>query len=381
MSERAAPELVVEVIRGVIAALHLDPVLLGREANAILTHGQDQRELHLLRVPHDVVTARWDDACQASLEANLIVKALHYPCSAVSMAAAELVAAGVAGARASELLQSVLRDGEDFTLILIGELATKVWGIRAFDLIYSRIEASLTPGSASLYSYLLKLASAEQLPRAVARTVAGLLAEDVEVATKAAEALRKTDAEQCRVHIPQLRAAFRHWTERDCICKYCGVTFRGSSCPKCHIVPPNPRRALIHVLAALNDFSESELLTLTSDDDNEVRTQACRSLVAVAVTRDELLEDILERVASGTLRIEVLNELLSRPIEDVRRASRPLLKVAHSEVPNVRARILTALDDTWVDHAVANALLRNGLTDESPQVRNSATKALRARSG
>ena len=377
LANRIDTEATIEVVRGVIAALSLDPTSLAQEANTVLDQLERGDQIFWDAVPRVPTEPDWGNAVHASLDIAKIVRALSHPSRAVSITAAQLLSAGVRDEDTPALIREALNHGHSFTLNCIGAIAHQVWGERAAGVLLDRLNISLDPGCEYLYEHTVRLAGPNDWQRVGDTILEGCFADSPEIAAGAATAISELPEGTRTAMLPKLRGALDHWTQRGSWCDRCNIPVHDGSCPNCHVVPPNPRSHLVRELARLGEMSTDELLVLCDDPWHDVKKSAVDALAQTASGDSEVMIALLENIASGEASLELFNALMKLNDEVIRPVTTELLELSQSPVPEVRARLVSSLSAGWVDTETAVRVAYEGLSDESPAVRNAATRTLR----
>ena len=388
ISDRQKEKALKEVLRGTIIALSLNSRHLVEEAKLAIKKLPETQFSMLHELVRNIPsTPDWERARNADLNYTLIVDALSHPSLIVIAAAANLLEAGVGGEEARPLIQQALQKGSGQTLWAIAGIAPQLWSKEeAIEILLERLKGEPSTGFEHLYMALAKQTpSVGESVRAEIREaiLTGLHSDNPKTATGAAEALLLLSLANNLELIERLKAALEHWTERGSRCEGCGVIVKDGSCSECHVVPPNPRSALIKVLTRLGELETEELLRCCEDRWHDVPDVAYEVLAERAGSDPNLLRTLLARVNEGlpayesSTAINLLYTLLKLPAETLNDVEPDLLALTGSPVPAIRSIIISSLTAEWVAYEAARRLATEALNDPSPGVRNSATKVLR----
>jgi hypothetical protein len=373
-----ADSVLMVVLRGMIAGLRLDRVRLGIEANAWLNR--------LLTPPKELWPPEGgkheldgDAPVGAELDLNGLANALLYPSWFVAWNASKLFELYGSGPDRQELLKTVLNTGVDRALYLAGVLADTIWGSQAFELLYNRLGERLSDGCEHLYSPMLKTAkSPEQLARAVSRTLDAV--EEPRLAVSAAEALRSVDTDVLALYASRLRALLDGWRRRTILCEQCGKPVTATSCETCHVVPPTPLKDLVYLLSKAGALSTEELVEFAKHKDHGAQEEARKALVRLAFEKPSVLGQVLAEIKAGVAPLSLLLEILSQPVDQLKRVADQIRALLQSSSPPVRERVIRSLDSGWLTNEAARELARKALSDDAPSVRSAAVEVLRRQS-
>jgi hypothetical protein len=378
-----------EVLRGTILALSIDPKKLNDEARKALLQLQASTITSITEIlRHISISPDWSKAIDQGLDASKIVSALAHPSSVVVIAAVHLLNAGVGGDQARTLLLDVLKTGTGSTLAALAYLVPRIWPKKdALRMLVDRLTSTpVVRGSKYLYGALAKLISAQEEKRRVEIirvTLMGLMAGHADDAKGAAEALFEMRSDITPKVDEQLQKAFEYWSERGSLCSRCEIVVHGSGCPQCHIVPPNPRAAILKLQSWLGYVNTEELLPFCEDSDVDVSGEAYKALTSRASADRETFRSLLSTIKNGlesyhsSTALNLLNSLLTLPVDTLSAVEPELLSLTDSEIPAVRVRAISSLTGSWVNREVALERATAALKDEVPAVRNAGTKTLR----
>jgi hypothetical protein len=126
-----------------------------------------------------------------------------------------------------------------------------------------------------------------------------------------------------------------------------------------------------------------ELVSLSSEKDPGISGEAIRALTALAARQADLLASLLTRIKEGltpypsSTALNLLEALLRLPTEILQPVEAELLAIAGSEIPAIRARLISSLTSEWTTHEAALNIAQAAITDPAPGVRNIAVRTLR----
>jgi len=367
--KRKDVESLVLTIRGAVAAAKLQSENIVAEARLALDRIGGDNNVSLFTMLANVdVTPEWSEAKQANLDGRILARALDHPSDAVAITAAQLLFAGVSGDEVPDAVKQVLGTGGATALRMISFISSEIWGDKAVYMILDRLDGELSAGCEYLFKSLPKLASNQTDDRVYKCLLRGIMAPLPEIAVGAAEGCTSLDLPQ--TYADELRKAFDHWKEHEP--PY--PVHRG-------VIPPSPRKHLLHALTKLKGFTFDELLHMCSDVRSDVRDVAVDALVVMAGSDKAALESILRSFESGKTPSMMLTKLMSLPGEILQGVKGKILSLLKSPNSTVRSDAVRAIGMPWMDREEAARLAKEMLCDEDHKVRNQATRTLRLISG
>jgi hypothetical protein len=149
------------------------------------------------------------------------------------------------------------------------------------------------------------------------------------------------------------------------------------------VVEPDPLLTLLKLLTRLDALDTEELLGLSSEKDPRISGEAIRALMASAAGQPDLLASLLTRIKEGlspypsSTALNLLEGLLRLPSELLQPVEGEFLAIAGSEIPAIRARLISSLTSEWTTHEGALTVAQAALNDPAPGVRNRAVRTLR----
>jgi len=378
LGRRIDPDVVVEVMRGVIAALDLDPSVVALEANVLLDRLEAAQDYQFDILPQVPADPHWELADCASLDLSKVARGLCHPSAAVRYVAAHLLVPCDLTDNERLIILEILNSGHAAALEIVGKVAGAIWEDGAARVLLDRLNRSLDAGCEYLYEPLVKLGESGELDEVRDAVLAGCYADSPSVATGAAKAIEKLPESMRAAMASQLHSALEHWTERGSWCEKCDIAVHDGSCPNCHVLPPNPRPHFVRQLARLGEVSIDELLALCEDNWHNVREAAIETLAEAAQEDEMIMIRLLEEIGDDSAPLALLDALLELPPDAIRPVATEALNLAESSVARVRARLMSSLTEGWVDDDTANDRAHEALNDPDPTVRDAATRTLRS---
>jgi hypothetical protein len=165
------------------------------------------------------------------------------------------------------------------------------------------------------------------------------------------------------------------------------VSGTGENRVSSRVVEPDPLLTLLKLLTRLDAWDTEELLRLSSEKDPRISGEAIRALTASAARQADLLTSLLTRIKEGltpypsSTALNLLEALLRLPTEILQPAEAELLAIVGSEIPAIRARLISSLTSGWTTHEGAFNVAQAALNDPAPGVRNRAVRTLRLLKG
>jgi HEAT repeat protein len=351
------------VLKGVIAALDLQPTLVAAEAKAAIDHVSSGRS-ELDCFPNVPTEPKWNAAANCGMDIPLLTSALDHPSLIIVIGAANLLEGGIGGAEAAKAIEAVMSTCGENGLFVISHIAKAVWGQRAVDVLLERLDGELSAGCQHLFPRLTEWSDDSQRDRIRKSLLRGLKAESPEVAKGAAKAFLKGNfADAAKV---ELRDALDYWKVHEE-----SYPVRGG------IVPPSPREDLVTALVARRLLSLGELIDLSKDVRFDVKDAATNAIKQLAEENSERLREVLEAIERGELDLTLLTALAGSPRAIFARARDSVLHFLRSESAPKRVAALTTLSHPWIDSNRAIGLASTYLTDSDPTVRDQAVRTLR----
>lgn len=365
-------EQLLEVLRGWIAGLGIDPMRLADESNCFLNSEAD-----LTKVPHLSTDLNQDRVRSAKLSPSVLLDAMQQSSLFLAKSAAYLFAYNNSPDR-GRLLEEILKSGQGTVLAFVGLFASDIWREDAFPKLLNKFSSPPGDKFGFLYAGLVRSARTEsELRTAIECCLEGVASSNPALAERAADALRQCSAESLRPHGARMKRLFDHWELRGSWCKRCDRPVPGTSCDECHLVPPEPQKHLVASMSKAKTLSFKEQAELSRSPRSSVAEEASRALVELAKTNLQEMEQLLSAIAQGTVNDAVLHQILLLPTDDLKPLAPLLRGLLDSKSVLVRARVVRALPSGWLASAEALTLAQKALQDEAAQVRTSAAKVLR----
>jgi hypothetical protein len=367
-----AERALVEVLRGWIAGLNLNPATLAQESNCFINSGSP-----LLKLPRIKRELNAERVWAANINIPLLGEAMQQRSWFLAVSAAQLFAVTDSPDR-GQTLDALLEAEKNKSLRFVGYFANSVWGSVAFQKLLNKISKPAGDQSGFLYAGLLQCArNPSERGAAIVASLNAVRSNYPAGAVRAAEALMQCSADDLATHEAEIRELFRYWEKRGSWCERCRKPVHGTSCDDCHVVPPEPQKQLVALLAKAGALSFEELIELADRESFGVAEEARKALVERARTSPQHMKDLLAKVGSGAANQRVLDDILALPVDELRRVADQLRELLRCNSAPARARIVRSLAAGWLDSRDADAFAHSALSDESPQVRNSAATVLR----
>jgi HEAT repeat protein len=121
-------------------------------------------------------------------------------------------------------------------------------------------------------------------------------------------------------------------------------------------------------------------MELAKHKDHGAQEEARKALVRLAFEKPGVLDQVLVEVKTGVAPLNLLLEILSQPVDQLKRIADQILALLPSSSPPVRERIIRSLDSGWLTSEAARELARRALSDDAASVRSAAVEVLRRQS-
>jgi len=366
-----------EVIRALAAALKLDRILLGEEAQAALEFC-DKHESNLYNaIALAAAEPDWSKLTHEHFNQKLIAQGLLHRLSLISLAAAHAIFAGFGRSEAAELIPTALDTDSEDVIWHAAAIAEKCLGHKAFGIFLSRLERPIYVAHKCLFREIARQCGQEHRQSAIDCFFSWLAVDNPKLATGVAEYLAEFDPPLGVEEVAELRRLLDHWTERGTTCETHGTLGKGGSCPQCFIVPPSPRAAILKELIRLDAIPFDELVLLCSDERHDVSVLARNIVVERAAANIEMFSVVLDRIETNRLSPRILDKLLKLPIQQGSPIAKKAERLLHATDLQIRLAAIGQLTGEWIDRAAAIKYLRSSLSDEEPTVRTLAARVLR----
>lgn len=324
------------------------------------------------------IVPKWERAIDISLPSKDLVRALKHPSRGIYQNATLLLMHGAGGAETADLVREALREDNEQVLWAVSNIAPHIWGNESLEIVIDRLNKPLTKGCYYLLKVLPDLPGAQSNQLTFQILLRGLKAEDIDIATIAAEALSRFETAAVLNLAPQLIEAFDYWTERGTWCKQHQISTHGNICPKCRALLPSPRAKLVRLLVKLGQLSLDELVKLCSDLHDDVQRSSVTALVEIASTNHDVLGELLAKIKSEALPTKVLTKVFSLPTASLRLVKRELINLYDSPSAKVRKEVVQTLAEAdWFETEEAIILAQKALQDHDLAVRDQAVETLR----
>ncbi len=357
------------VLRGTIVALGLNQTEVVADARWALTLIEDTSQTR------DANPSLWSIIPKLPVEPDW-KRALRHPSHAIVYGAAQLLDAGVGGQTASNLLEEVLEQGNDFELRMIALIAPSVWGKEALVKLLRRLNGPLSRGCRWLLRELPRISEGQTDECIREVLVRNLTADDPQVAIAAAETLQSLPDTFLKPGLSGMRTAFTIWSTRGDYCEHHQRYVRGACC---NYVPLCPRAEIFKLLARFSALTLHELLDACRDPHSNVRTVATQGVARVLASQPEYISEVIDDVDKGHHPSSVLEAILLLPSTALMTAQEALITLFSSESAVLRRiMVRNAATATWLTKEQAVNAAQVALEDSDLTVRNLAVATLRS---
>ena len=368
-----APELT-EVIKGIVSGLKLDLGRLRFETSVMRAKLSSPRE-RMWEVPQNKQEPDWDTIRKQPATVTLLAKALDHRSQFVSRNAVRLLN-GRTYTSDEKAALGVQFKVASRNLRFWGSLASQLWGDQAFNHLRQKLIVCKTSSCGDLYIPLLQSSNNEsERELAVKMTVDAAGAANPAIAERAAKALRSVESLHLHQHADKLSELLTVWKERGSWCWRCQETVKGSSCSKCHIVPPGPRKHLVASLAKAEGLSLDRLFDLAKEHEFGVDEEARAAIIEQARKDTIAMERMMSAIDEG--EVSLLGDILKGGDDLTEAFGDRLRALLCSKSSAVRSRLVGSLATGWMPSEEARRNASVALTDDAPNVRSAAARVLR----
>lgn len=380
-----------EVLRATSFALSLDPNALLSEAEVALVRLRESDEASIATFIRNIpVKVDWGQAKGANPDPAKILRALGDPSRVVVGAAVNLLLRGTNEEDVRPLVLQALEIEGQFTLAAMAGRVPRLWKPEeAARILLDRLKGKPASGFGYVYKALAPIVPLceDSIRGEIAKALFdGLYAQEHEAALAAAEVLSVLPLANSPTLHELLKRAFDYWTERvdrenrEAPARVFGS---GENRVSSRVVEPDPVVTLLKLLARLDAWDTEELLRLSSEKHPTISGEAIRALTASAARQPDLLTTLLTRIKEGlapypsSTALNLLEALLRLPTEILQPVEAELLAIVGSDIPTIRARLISSLTSEWTTHEAALNVAQAAINDPAPGVRNNAVRTLR----
>jgi hypothetical protein len=367
----------VEVIRAIVAALRLDPIVVGEEAQTALAYCEKHGSHIYDTIEQAAAEPDWSKLTHDHFNSKLIAQGLLHPLSLISLTAAHAVYAGFGRLEAAKLISTALEAESEHVIWHAAAIARKCLGDEVIGLFLSRLKRPIYLAHKCLFREIARHCGEAHRQSVSDCFFSWLDVDNPALATGIAEYLDEFDPPLGVEKIVELRRILNHWTERGTKCETHGTLVKGGSCPQCHVVPPNPRAAILKELFRLDAIPPNELVSLCNDERHDVSELAKNIVVERATAKNDTFSEILDMIETRRLSPRILDKLLKLPIQQGSPIARKAERLLNATDLQLRLATIGQLTGNWIDREPAISYLRSSLSDEEPAIRTLATRVLR----
>lgn len=380
-----------EVLRTTIVALGLEPGKVIAEAQTALAKLRQSDETHVWDFIQNIpVSVKWSRAKNAKPDVSKLVRALGHPSWVVVEAAANVLLQCTSEQDIRQLFLGALQIKGKFTLVAVAGLVPRLWQPQeAARILLDRLKEKPASGFGHIYKALgsILFLCDESIRGEVAKALFdGLYAEEHAAALAAAEVLSALPLRNSQKLQELLRRAFDYWMERvgrEDREAPAHVTGTGENRSRFRVVEPDPLVTLLKLLTKLKALDTEDLLTLSSAKEPGIAGEAIIALTNSTASDQDLLRSLLTKIRMGlapypsSTTLNLFQALLKLPAKILEPVRPELLAVGESEIPAIRARLISSLTSEWVPVDIALQVAQAGIDDPIPGVRNSAVRTIR----
>lgn len=361
----AMQEEAILTIKGAILAASINSKSLEKDI-AIMKSMCEEKQISIFAsLPRIPVELNWKKVVVDDFkEAKILARALNHPCQSVAYAAANMILFGVGGETSREGAKGTLTVGGPMALYLLSQMAVDLWGDEGSEIIFKRLEGTLTEGCEHLLKALPKLVGSKTTPRVIDILRRSIFSELAEVAVGGAKACVELDAPED--FLTDVRRALAYWKEHET-----AYPIEGG------IIPPSPRQALIKCLCRYRMLRLDELLELCSDARGDVREAAEDGLYDLLKGEGKLVSAVLTQIRDGKLKGDLLRRVVRIPADILRPLKDELIALLESPDPRLRRIMFWMLPELdWIPIDETISLGESGLRDSEAKVRDAAGEAM-----
>ncbi|MCM3443096.1 NACHT domain-containing protein [Metabacillus halosaccharovorans] len=366
------------VISGMITVLNIDVDALYDELHHVLNQLDHSDMFSIFYKLPDVPSAQpdWEKAKTVDLNLHHLVSALGHPSNTIALNAAKILYTGVGGANIKPIMLELL-DSENEQFFHYGsKIIPEIFEEEATDVILKRLEDQPCTGFQYLYEIIINLPNSPLDERVLKALIMGIQNKDENVAKAAAEALAKVEL---AIDQDVVRNVLFYWDKNGVPCRSCQLNVKGSSCPKCRIVPPSPLPELLEVTKKNDLLQLEEWIEFCLHYRADVMEVSSKGL-AKCLSSDPLrLADLIRDIREGKQANRLLDAVFHIDHHTLMQMKQEVISLLESKIPDVRKRLIKEIAVAkWLPQAEAVQLNERALEDEHPGVRNQAVVTARS---
>jgi len=361
-----------EVVRGVIAAVGLDPKELKSEAQQVLADlDESPYKLIHLEPTEKLASSSLDWALANGIELNqeLLIAAVNSGVACVCINAANLLLYSVEDTITNQAFRKLLKDGSGHALRITTDVAKTLWGSEAVNLILDRLANKLSDDCAPLIEALGSEShdqdTTEKITAVLSKAVQHRSVEVVEAALAAIEKL-SLDA----ILKPAIRVAYDHWLNH------------GPKGPeKSGRIPENAVGSLLEYLTQHGMLGFEELTEALDVSNSRLRSEV-KPIVVRAIAKlmegDELrAQSVLRDIGAGKLPNQILYSLSKNHPSICKRHEAQIFELLSVDDIDVKIACIYLLGDGALGRNRSEETLQHLIKSDSHTIRDEAVRALR----
>lgn len=377
--QRVDFDVMVEVIRGTIAALDLKTSDLACECAAIRKIIANSNYVPFSTLlPHIPCKPDWSRAKDIGLSPDLLERGVRHRHWSFAVTATHLLDGGAAGDHLGTIVSNLLRDGSGRALNFASYLAQEVYGSELTEKLWDRLKQGISHGCEYLVRLVILSASKERRDELLNDISQWLLHPGSRFAAGVAKHLGELNPPIDKTFEPSLRKALDYWTEQVTWCDKHQIRSKGASCPKCQYILPCAKVEVLEQLQKIGVVDSQEMMTFLTDKQTDVAKFAKKLILQIAANDTALLCKLLSKVALGELDARFLDDLSTLPTKQKLQVSSEFLRLMEpAQSVRLRANTLSQLASGWAPQEQAVKIATEFLTDAIPSIRTQAARTLR----
>jgi len=375
VAKEIKPDSIQTVIKGMIAALRINEKTLFEEIQTVLNNASDR--LIYGRLPSVLPNEPdWGRAEALNLNLESLVEALGHPSNTIALNATKLLFAGVGGDKVKPLISNLLKSGDDQALRHISFIIRHLYGDEALALVLERLQGKYNRGFRHLYRVLVSLSGTDYNNQVCQLLYQGISSINSDVAKAAAKAMLETNQ---NYNEKDIRKELFRWDKQGVLCEKCNISVKGSSCPKCMIIPSTPVCELLVILSRGETLDFNDWLHFSVHERSDVRREASKGLAQCLSADFTLLTTFINDIKEGlkpAFLIDTVFKVSSHILFQIKQTVLTLMDSASAEVR--QKLILEISTGKWLSRDEAYSITELALEDENPEVKNQAVHTMRS---
>ncbi|MEY8735578.1 NACHT domain-containing protein [Peribacillus frigoritolerans] len=373
--ETSSPSVKV-VIKGMIGVWGINEEKLYKEIQWVLAN--DIERLIYGRLPDiPTIEPNWDNYSVLDLNVKYLVNALSHKSDTISHSAILLLVNCVNNEEVLSLIQKEVESNYRIRYKNISLILRFLDAEGRMDFILERLQGENSFGFVDLYSCINDIPLMEKDKKKIQRIlISGITNEDNKIAAAAAETMSKLKFDYNEQEIWEIISI---WDEEGVMCNRCRISVKGSSCPKCSVVPPNPINYLLIVLINLGSLNREKWYYYANHTRQDVRRSAIKGLSLCLTTELSMLINLIDDIKREKKPAYLLESVFMVDAKVLLGIKSEILTLISSTSSEVRKRFLEEITNAkWLPREEAYILTELALEDENSEVKNQTIKTIRS---